>query len=604
MLRVNAWLPGAHDLRPPARILRSVPSIATTRRKTAVVGVLYAVGGLIVLVGVAADRPERSLALAILGAAGIALGGALVAASAVRPWVLKALPSLGIVVVTADVLLAAGSPLSHGYALLYLFVVVDAFFFLDWRSASLHWVAVGVANLATTLATGVPTVEVGMLLAAFGVAGGVTGWLVRVATLAGVDPLTGLLDRGASDRELEAVVTRVARTGEEAAAFLIDLDAFSTLNHEQGIAAGDEVLVEVGAALAEVIGPSGIGCRFGSDEFLAICLGAGHAEATTTLSALRARLAPVTFSAAVTSIARADTRSAVAWRLMTGLQEARERGGAVTVAVDDDAISSARLIGAIDGGELEVHYQPIMVLPAGGMVSAEALVRWRDPERGLVPPDEFIPRAERDGSVVQMGRWVVEEVCRQMAQWSSTGAALVVAVNASHVELSRADYATRLLEVCRRYAVPPSSLVVEVTETTIARTEEHVLRNLETLRRAGLGVSIDDFGTGYSSLARIERMPVTQLKIDRSFVALLGRGTPTTPVLTAIIGLGAALGLEVVAEGIETEVQAAALGRLGVQHGQGFHFARPAPAAELQRVVEVRPPADPATNFRQPRGPR
>ena len=588
MLRVNAWLPGAFDLRPPARILRSATSIATPQRMTAVVATLYGLGGLMVLTGVLAVRPDRWAPLSVLGAGGVGLAAVLLVRASVPRRVLAALPALGVAIVTADVVLAAGTPLAHGYALLYLFVIVDAYFFFDWWTAALHWAVVVVAQVATTLVTGVSVVEVAAVLVALGVAGGVTGWLVRVAALAGVDPLTGLVDRGVGDRAIEGAVERVARTGADAGLVLIDLDEFSTLNHEQGIAAGDDVLVRVADACTAAVGEAGIGCRFGSDEFLLVLPGVNREGALHAVADLRRRLAPVRFSAAVTTVSRADTRAGVAWRLMTALREATDQGGATTVVADDSATATVRLREAIEGGELEMHYQPIVHLGRREVVGLEALVRWRDPARGLVPPDSFIPHAERDGTIVDLGRWVVAEVCRQMRAWADAGIGVSVAVNASHAELNRADFADRFLRTCREHGVPPADIVVEVTETAVARTEERVLANLALLRAAGAGVSIDDFGTGYSSLARLQGMPVTQLKIDRSFVAALDEGAGG-PVLSVIVALGAALGLDVVAEGIETPAQAEVLARLGVRHGQGYHFARPMCAAsELQRTVVAR----------------
>ncbi|MDO8107603.1 GGDEF domain-containing phosphodiesterase [Isoptericola sp. b441] len=586
----TAWPAPSADVRRHSRYFRTATAIATPQRMTAVVAGLYALGGFTVLAGVLAVRPERWLPLSLLGATGVVVAAALAARRNVPSNVLAALPALGAVIVTADIALAAGTPLAHAYALLYLFVIVDASFFFDWWTAALHWAVVAVAQVTTAFVTGVSWVEVGAVLVTLGVAGGVTGWLVRVAALAGVDPLTGLVDRGVGDREIEAAVGRVARTGEDAALVLIDLDAFSTLNHEQGVAAGDDVLVQVAGACAAVVAGTGTGCRFGSDEFLLILARADREQALVTVADLRRRVAPVRFSAAVTTVSRADTRAGIAWRLMTALRGATEQGGGATVVADDSATATVRLREAIAGGELEMHYQPIVHLGRREVVGLEALVRWRDPDRGLVPPDSFVPHAERDGTIVDLGRWVVAEVCRQMRQWAAEGVEVPVAVNASHAELNRSDFADRFLRTCREHGVPPSAIVVEVTETTVARTEDRVMANLERLRAAGVGVSIDDFGTGYSSLARLQRLPVTQLKIDRAFVAALEDGGGGGPVLSVIVALGAALGLDVVAEGIETPAQAEVLGRLGVRHGQGYHFARPMCAAQLAAGLVRRGP--------------
>ncbi len=575
-----------------SRVLRVAPAIATQRTMGVVIGALFAVAGLIGLVTTLLEQPphrDPGVVLAVLAAiAGIVL---MRWAERLPWWVLRVVPVGGALVVTAAVLLAAGTELAAPFAALYLFVMLDSFVFFGWPFAVAHLLLCAALHLGTVALTGQPMVEVVVQEIAFGATGLFVGILVRAASAASIDALTGLLDRGGFDRRIEQAVRGVQADGGDLAVVLIDLDGFTAINQQQGPERGDEVLVRTARVLSEVVAPGGVVCRFGSDEFVVILPGAGRDEAMGAVEQMRRALVPVTFSAAVAGAAPMDTRASLTRRLINALHRAGEQGGHRTVLADGSDRTAARLYEAIENGRLEVHYQPVVALPDGAVVGAEALVRWVLEDGTLVTPDRFIPDAEADGSIVALGRWVMGEACRQCAAWAGTaGMPQRIAVNVSHAELCRAGYVDEVLRICARAGVAPGALIVEVTETTLGREDGHVLANLTALRAAGVGVSIDDFGIGYSSLSRLQEMPVTQLKIDRAFVMRLDGERSTTPVLVAIVALARAMGLEIVAEGVETEDQANGLVELGVWHAQGYLFARPTRAADLVQTVVARAP--------------
>jgi predicted signal transduction protein with EAL and GGDEF domain len=248
---------------------------------------------------------------------------------------------------------------------------------------------------------------------------------------------------------------------------------------------------------------------------------------------------------------------------------------------------------AVARGELVLHYQPIVRLDTGRVTGAEALVRWQHPGRGLVPPGEFIPLAESTGMIVEIGRWVLEEACREAARWRAAAGdgAPTVAVNVSAAQIQHPGLLDEVRGALGAAGLPARALTVEITETAMLADTEAAVARLHELKAVGVMLAVDDFGTGYSSLSYLQRFPVDVLKIDKSFVdrvAADGRD----PVLTrAIAALGGALGLRVVAEGVERAAQPGALRALGCGYGQGYHYARPLPAAEFAALLAGRAPS-------------
>ena len=246
------------------------------------------------------------------------------------------------------------------------------------------------------------------------------------------------------------------------------------------------------------------------------------------------------------------------------------------------------LCDALRDGSLHVEYQPVVGLPHGNAVGVEALVRWNHPERGPLPPDEFVPLAEETGLIGALGAFVLEHACDQAAAWRAAGRAVHLAVNVSALEVADPEWVPRLRTILQRSGLPPTDLIIELTEGVFVQDPETVGATLEAVRQLGVRVALDDFGTGYASLSYLRSLPFDLLKIDRSFVQ---RMTPNTvpKVVESIIALGRSLGHKVTAEGIETVEQADQLRALGCDHAQGFFFARPLDPDDAERLLARNP---------------
>jgi EAL domain-containing protein (putative c-di-GMP-specific phosphodiesterase class I) len=260
---------------------------------------------------------------------------------------------------------------------------------------------------------------------------------------------------------------------------------------------------------------------------------------------------------------------------------------------------SAELSRSLGRGELVVFYQPIVALATGALEGVEALVRWRHPTRGLVPPDEFIPLAEENGTILALGRWVLEESCRQVAAWKAFGPAhgLTLTVNLSAAQLREAAFIDDIDRIVSESGVRPEQLVLEMTETAMFHDTATTIARLEALRSRGIRIAVDDFGTGYSSLGYLRRFQVDILKIAREFVA---DDSDEGAFAGAIIALGRTLRLRIVAEGIEQPWQLERLRSLGCEFGQGYYFARPTDAAGFEAYVAARHPAAKVPTIRVP----
>ena len=241
---------------------------------------------------------------------------------------------------------------------------------------------------------------------------------------------------------------------------------------------------------------------------------------------------------------------------------------------------------ALRNREFHLVYQPQVSLQSDRIIGAEALLRWTHPERGMVPPDQFIPLAELNGTIVDIGQWVLDEACRQAAAWAAAGMPLRIAVNLSAVQLRQPDIVGTILATLGRHEIPPGRLELEVTETGFMENLEDAVDKLRQLNSAGINIAVDDFGTGYSSLTYLKRMPVQHLKIDKQFVSDLLTNEDDTRIANTIIDLGKSLNLAVIAEGVETHEQEFYLRQRGCQIAQGYHFSRPLLPADFVKFVE------------------
>ena len=427
--------------------------------------------------------------------------------------------------------------------------------------------------------------------------------------LALYDPLTGLPNRALFGDRLRHVLARRGRQATTAVYFL-DVDRFKRINDSLGHAAGDEVLCEVAERLRSVVRPEDTVARFGGDEFTILCESVGGVLEAVAIAdrlqrplrnPLRAGGAELRLSASIgVALADADDNGDGQHLIEdadAAMYRAKERGGGRTelfdTAMREGAVQAMRveqeLQRALEQGELRLFYQPGVDLANGRLVGAEALVRWQHPQHGLLAPDRFLEVAEETGLIVPLGAWVVKEACNKLAEWQSQPetANLHLSVNLSARELTHPDVVSMVLGCVRSSQINPRRLTIEVTESTAMADGDTGFRALRDMSDAGLRVAIDDFGTGYSSLEQLRRMPVDIVKVDRSFVAGMSADSIDRELVAAVVGMGRALKLWVVAEGIETADQAEALRELGCQIGQGYLFARPLPAAEMDALVAV-----------------
>jgi diguanylate cyclase (GGDEF)-like protein len=423
------------------------------------------------------------------------------------------------------------------------------------------------------------------------------------------DPLTGLANRQLLEDRLQHALARACRDGEHLALLAINLDGFKPINDSFGLPAGDHVLRETARRLQSLARSDDTLARLAADEFVLMREG-DVSEATLAqvaqrlLDALAEPLAhvpgagsqPLRLSASVgivlhdgeapgvSLVAQADSAAQSVKRAGGNgfaFFEARMQAG-VREQVELAGDLRAALAGEAGGGQLALHYQPKVAADVGDVTGVEALLRWQHPQRGAISPGVFIPVAERFGLIMPLGDWVIAEACRQIAAWRSAGLQMRVAINLSVQQLRQPDALLRRFEeALTAHQVHARQLICEITESVAMDDAATTERTLQRLGELGLALSIDDFGTGYSSLAYLRRMPVSQLKIDRSFVQDLETSADARAIVKAVIELAHALGLNVVAEGVETAGQAAVLRGDGCDELQGFLFARPMPEQAL-----------------------
>ena len=414
------------------------------------------------------------------------------------------------------------------------------------------------------------------------------------------DHLTDLPNRAALGAHLQRMLDERSRDDATTrlALLFVDLDGFKLVNDALGHDAGDELLVEVGRRLSESIRADDFVARVGGDEFVVVCPSCrsevdAEALASRIVDQLGRRFdvagsdASISASVGIALLAESGmTADVLIGNADLAMYEAKRAGGGRWMHYARELRQSMaarfdvqrRIDTALDRDEFELHLQPIFDLRTGSVVAAETLVRWNHPDRGLVGPGEFVPVAEESDLMVPLGRWILDEACRLAARAVARhGPEFRVAVNVSGRQLAHGAFPAEVAAALDRHDLAPRNLVLEVTETVFVDTDGTAVDDLRTIVARGTALALDDFGTGYSSLNHLRVMPVTMLKIDSSYVADLGADPGTTAIVAAVTDLAERLGLDLVAEGVETPEHLARVVELGVTFAQGFHLGRPVP---------------------------
>ncbi|MGC5031807.1 putative bifunctional diguanylate cyclase/phosphodiesterase [Micromonospora sp. DT229] len=427
----------------------------------------------------------------------------------------------------------------------------------------------------------------------------------RLRQLAYVDQLTGLPNRLAFIRRLRSALGGA----QPVAVLLLDLDGFKQVNDRFGHTTGDNLLTGLSSRMRGAVADDGMIARVGGDEFAVLLTGPAATPeglAERLLASLRPsageEVVGVHPSASI-GIAEYGPQHESYTDLLRdadiAMYAAKAAGKSAyrrcTPALRESAVSRAELIAdlrrAVDEQQLHLEFQPIVDLATGTVRSAEALVRWRHPRLGTLTPGRFLPLAEETGLILPIDRWVIHEACRAAATWQDRVPAATVAVNIVASHLRRPDLIATVTEATAGAGLAPRALTLELTESALIEGSAAVLDRLSQLRELGIRIAIDDFGTGYSSLSYLHRIPATELKIDRSFVARLSEDTRAYATVEMVTRLAGAYGLGVVAEGVETERQHDAVAAIGCVQGQGYRYGRPTALDELRTVLARSAPA-------------
>lgn len=421
------------------------------------------------------------------------------------------------------------------------------------------------------------------------------------------DTVTGLSNRPAlMDRMEQALISRERHPG-YVALFFADLDNFKDINDSWGHEVGDQVLVEVGQRLGKIARRADTVARLGGDEFVILCAELNETDNLQTIGQriVRALALPVnvrghqfkitcSVGASITTDSNTDPTELLrqADIAMYGAKHAgRNRFQAfdceTQIVVEAKATAVAELRTAIDEQQLFVVYQPLFRFTDGAIIGAEALVRWQHPERGIISPDQFIPLAEERGMIGDIDEFVLDEACRQMTRWRSSGGnwdEFVIGVNISGCGLADPKLAQRVALALKRNHILPKQLCLEITETALTGELGDVGQVLESLTALGVQLALDDFGCGFSTLACLQQLRTDILKIDRSFVTQIGEQPRDRQIIAAVIAMAHTLGMTVIGEGVETGEQKQALADLGCDIGQGYGFSKPLPPDDFSRL--------------------
>ena len=427
------------------------------------------------------------------------------------------------------------------------------------------------------------------------------------------DHLTGLANRTMLLDRLSSARDRAAVDGTRVGVLFMDLDRFKVVNDSLGHDLGDQLLIAAARRISSVLRSGDMATRFGGDEFVVLCESLDDETQAVEVAdriteALRAPFVLSGQDVFVTASVGVAVSEGADWLPVSLIRDAdaamyraKDSGRAKTEIFDhqmrdgivDRLEIESDLRHAIARRQLRIHFQPTVRTTDQVITGVEALVRWKHPVRGLVPPLEFIGIAEETGYIREIGAWVLDESCRQLAAWRARPGLLEdgfqMAVNVSTHQMSRADLVDEVASILLRHAVPASALCLEITESALLQDTQIVRQNIEGLRGLGVHLALDDFGTGYSALSYLHRLPVEILKIDRSFIKHIADGAKERAIVIGMVELAHAIGMRVVAEGVETAAQLSELRRIGCDVVQGWYIARPAPAEEVEELLEPLP---------------
>lgn len=419
------------------------------------------------------------------------------------------------------------------------------------------------------------------------------------------DPLTSLPNRKTISEILDTSILENNDETEDLLLCLIDINGLSDINDSLGHEYGDSLLVHVSERLQEVLRTSDKVGRFGGDKFSIIF---AHSKNTAVEELCNRLLATFDrafhveghdlYLGATLGIAgypeHAEDSQALIQKAEIALHNAKNSSKDFYIYdsnLDQDNTKRLNLANdlrqAIRNGQLELHYQPQLDLRTGKIVSVEALARWNHPKHGSIPPDTFILIAERTGQIKQFTEWVLATAIKQCAEWRKSFHSLSLAINLSARNLHDETLVKQISRLIRHWKIIPEQICLEITETAMMADPEHARSILEEMDRLGLRISIDDFGTGYSSLSYLKKLPVDEIKIDRSFVMNMGNSENDTSIIRATVGLAHDLGLSVVAEGVEDQKSQDQLQEMGCEIAQGYHICRPGPAGQISKLIEL-----------------
>ncbi len=444
------------------------------------------------------------------------------------------------------------------------------------------------------------------------IAADITGYKyaqARVSYLAHYDTVTGLPNRALLQERLNTMIKDAAEGCGSFGVLYVDLDRFKQINDSFGHHVGDQVLCEVATRLQTAVSPECTVARYGGDEFVILIAKADERRVAAIAEAIRASVAAdliiegvqlgTTGSVGVSLYPRHGTCAAdLLKHADLALYHAKQRGRnhlqlfapSMTHAAKERLRIEAGLRRAIDLRGFRLHYQPQVDLATGRLVGAEALIRWLDPDRGLVNPNDFIGIAEESGLIVPIGEWVIAEVCRQQRAWQQEGRQIVpIAVNVSALQFQDAGFVARTIDALARHCVPGAALCLEITESVLMHSPDVVGQSMRNLAALGIRLALDDFGTGFSSLNYLKQLPLHRLKIDGSFVKGLPSNDHDAAIVRAVLSLAHHLGIEVVAEGVEAAEQARFLAESGCRLGQGHFWSKAMPPADFSGALATPP---------------